>query len=589
MSEALVLLDFVDPPTPSPSTSSFDSSQFQSQQQQPQQSLQVQEYSAQAAFKLSDTVYSLAFTILWLFGYARNLASYVVSLGIIPLRTARQIFGIETHKPVPLARPNRDKTPASRVSHTSTLLDPPSSSSPSSLFAATQDRPDRLLRTTRRIGNPQTPLPTGSSSQTRTNSVPSSPWLTKGDVALPKLEPETDVEHASSVYTGEPELGRRSANNRVRGDRGHSMDGELEARHARRKIDHSTRRILFVDPKQVRRQTAPPAPITSALTSEESVGSNSRAAVVTQSPAMEPAELPDIERFEKVPSNHSIPVVSSSKASPTSSRPPSANEFGEFVSQPSSLPPTIDRDNVSCSESISEKKERRSRASFKLFGKKRSSSVSSTTRASDVETSQLCPRRLRRKSPFPARAADAKTPGVSQSDAETSTHHSSLSIPWFQSKPRRLTRRRSNSLNGSQLPASATPRPSTASETLYKASPTSEPIPPTPASISFLHKSSNQHPGSLCRSSTTNSAVQTPGRSRFNPIRDLELHLYTHHGLGTGPSNTKEWKATPVPKTGIKRTNPYDLPGVERPVSSSSTSRSDRLREETVMRKRDNK
>ncbi|KAG8814578.1 hypothetical protein FRC17_001069, partial [Serendipita sp. 399] len=543
MSESLVLIDLVDPPTPAPSTVSFSSSQSPP----PQQQFQQVQYSAQEALYLSDVLYSLAFTILWLFGYARNLASYVVSLGIIPFRTARQIFGIDRHQPIPLARPGRDKPSTPRVSNTSTLLDPPSSSS---LFSGTRDRPDRLSRTTRRIGNPHSPLLTDS-SHTRTQSVPSSPYLsTGGGIALPKLEPETDVDHASVVADkGESVTVRRSKKHRNRPDRGLSVDGELEARQTRSKIDHSTRRILFVDPKQARRQTAPPAPIVAPLTSEESVGSNSRV-VITQSPAMEPTVLPpEVENIEKVPSSHSIQVIASPKTSPGPSRPNSTNEFGEFVSAPSQPSPTVDRGNVSCSESISEKKERSTRGSFKLFGRKRSSSVSSSTRVSDAEPPHLCPRRLRRKSPFPARPGEGKTPGVSQSDAEGS-HHSSLSMSWFHSKPRRLTRRRSNSLSGSQSPAAASPRTSTTGDPSFKASsPMSDIAASSPASASLTQKTSNCLPSQLSRSNTSSSALppSTPGRSRFNPIRDLELHLYTRHGFGTGPSDTKEWKATPRP------------------------------------------
>jgi hypothetical protein len=75
---------------------------------------------------------------------------------------------------------------------------------------------------------------------------------------------------------------------------------------------------------------------------------------------------------------------------------------------------------------------------------------------------------------------------------------------------------------------------------------------------------------SIC---STSSPTKSPAanRSRFNPIRNLEAHLYNRHGVGTGP-DAFHFVATPIPKDGIKRTNPYELMGGSRPVPSPSSA-----------------
>ncbi|KIM20233.1 hypothetical protein M408DRAFT_334062 [Serendipita vermifera MAFF 305830] len=63
------------------------------------------------------------------------------------------------------------------------------------------------------------------------------------------------------------------------------------------------------------------------------------------------------------------------------------------------------------------------------------------------------------------------------------------------------------------------------------------------------------------------------GGGGFNPLRELEARLY-RHGVGTGPGthDALTYVTTPVPKTGIKRTNPYALLGMERPAVVNAVS-----------------
>ena len=364
---------------------------------------------------------------------------------------------------------------------------------------------------------------TASSSEiTRTHSVPSTPRHRStllSDLVI--VEQTLDVEVAATPTAADVE-GRRA--------------------RSRNRVDHSTRRVLFVDHKVARRQTAPPA----SLITHESTSMERLA--IHDSPQL---------RLEDLPS----PVMEMQEPSPSPTH--STTDFGEFVSAPAPEPfvaPVTDQPGAeSGTESISDKKERRPRGGFRLFGRKRSNSVTShSARLSDAEPSSA--NRIRRKSPYPAKAVSSK-PAVTMSDADA-TH----TTRWLLSRPKRLTKKAgSDSLTRNQEPEDSTLEHSAVDDVNHSPSHIrffSSPIhtPSTPSRTNTLLHSSN---------STT---TQTPTKSRFNPLRDLEAHLYNRHGLGTGPSTRDAYRATPVPKTGIPRTRPYQLPGVERPVPSKRNS-----------------
>ncbi|CCA76051.1 hypothetical protein PIIN_10051 [Serendipita indica DSM 11827] len=513
------------PPSPAPSTVS---------------SLATQQLATTSpvrnAAMLGDMLYTIAFTILWLFGYARNLVSYIVSLGIIPLQTARQLFGIYQPKPVNLRVVERG--PRTRGRTTRNQLDSNGNRSAYSDVEGPQRRTHySWISHNRKSKNTSIASTSTTSSSdvanTRTHSVPSTPRQ------RPTLLGDVD-----QALGGDTVVAASAA-------------AEVEGRRARMRnhVDHSKRRILFVDHKVARRQTAPPA---SLVTQDSPV----ERLVISDSPQL---------RLEDLPS----PVMEMQEPSPAHSM----TEFGEFVSAPAaapamsavqttepSIPPVADPSGAgSGAESISDKKERRPRSGFRLFGRKRSSSMTSqSARLSDAEASMPCPTRLRRKSPYPAKAVTSKPMAVSMSDADATT-----STRWLLSRPKRLTKKaRSNSSTRTQEPEELTIGPlamDNGNQSPPHARISSSPIntPTTPSRAS-----------ALLRSSTLNSTTQTttPTRTRFNPLRDLEAHLYNRHGLGTGPSTRDGYRATPVPKTGIPRTRPYELPGIERPVPSKRNS-----------------
>lgn len=72
------------------------------------------------------------------------------------------------------------------------------------------------------------------------------------------------------------------------------------------------------------------------------------------------------------------------------------------------------------------------------------------------------------------------------------------------------------------------------------------PPPPTPAS------SKQQHPKEA-RNGAGHSGIHT----FLHPIQACQAHLYNVHGIGSGPSTLDMLTPTPIPKGGIRRTDPY--------------------------------
>lgn len=82
---------------------------------------------------------------------------------------------------------------------------------------------------------------------------------------------------------------------------------------------------------------------------------------------------------------------------------------------------------------------------------------------------------------------------------------------------------------------------------------TSQP-PPTPASPKPQHpKESRNGPGH-------HSGIHT----FLHPIQACQAHLYSVHGIGSGPSTLDLLTPTPIPKGGVRRTDPYAELGIAR-------------------------
>jgi len=581
----------------------------------------------------------------------------VVSLGIIPLQTATRLFGLKpTPQPQPRPVLSRDRKPGSRhtrLSHS----DQSSALGTSSTSTSSPLTNPRSLHGwhTRKTGTPSSSI--DSTSRTG-SSLPGTP-RNRHRASLPPLEAQTDSEHvphrprdrhatapaASSslrlVNVPDPSssisasLGVSEEGGGVVVEEDEGVEGETIGDDGRRRtrsrsrVDHSTRRILFVDPKAARRQTAPVIPTQSQPPLVSGVEIEGRTAM-TDSPVQDSIALPNLagttrmddhpQRQQPPPSSNPVTLTDRPKSTTDSSHSrPVTNEFGEFVSAPIPAPDKTrfsgdhERDAVaSGAESISERKSR-FKGGFKLFTRKRSSSVTSNGESPSMvhtpNNAESTPKgsskngsnKLRRKSPYPARpdshnrssteaihkyhftgtASVAGPSTVTVSDAEA------CSTSWLRSRPKKLTRRaRSNSL--SERPHTkqhTTPiAPSEPTSSRHRRTATSASvgsIPPLPrtstiasASTSTSTSTSSANPSSAPGTHHHTSAKRSStlgGISSFNPLRELEARLYYRHGVGTGPNtaDVSSYVTTPVPKTGIKRTNPYALLGVEPPSRAS--------------------
>ncbi|PVF98639.1 hypothetical protein CPB86DRAFT_784674 [Serendipita vermifera] len=599
-----VIIPAMDPPSPAPSINSVNLSQAQAQ-------------LAEDVIRIPDLIYSVAFTVLWLFGLARNLGSYVVSLGIIPLKTATHLFGIgaTNQTRVPLAnRPERGGRTGHGSRHTNIRLVEHASNSAGDTRSMTQEG-GRYAWITHNKGQNKASSVASSSSSADTGrlsgSVPSSPRR-RSKTSLPPNETCTDTEQSTRRSKRHREEYRASTGT-IKDEVATSAlltDGEVvdnRKSRSRSKVDHSTRRILFVDSKPSRRQTAPlPSTINNTsqgLSIPAQPAQPVNTVVLTESPNQAPVALPR-DSIGASSLNNAVTRESIAKAehdtSAEPSRPTSVSQFGEFVSATSTSANDdgIERGRTLGNESATEgkkdkaTKEKSKGSSFKLFGRKRSNSISGQTAAQEASSSASgiaasCAHRLRRKSLYPAKVEDKngrRGEAVTMSDAEVSSSYpTSISTSWLRSRPKRLTKKgRSSSVSSdARVPSASSTnvnteqtRPSTSSSWLpIKTPTTSRKTPTTPESAP---------PPVLTRSSTSatqNSICATPNaqghsRSRFNPIRDLEAHLYNKHGVGTGPGTADpfEYRITPVPKEGIKRTNPYELLGIDRRSTSSANT-----------------
>lgn len=107
-----------------------------------------------------------------------------------------------------------------------------------------------------------------------------------------------------------------------------------------------------------------------------------------------------------------------------------------------------------------------------------------------------------------------------------------------------------------------------------------DPYPPTPTSpcstkVSLKHAATFGHCSSTDAPSTSQpppppapSKQQQPKEPRnapghsgmhafLHPIQACQAHLYNVHGIGSGPSTLDLLTPTPIPKGGVKRTDPY--------------------------------
>lgn len=94
--------------------------------------------------------------------------------------------------------------------------------------------------------------------------------------------------------------------------------------------------------------------------------------------------------------------------------------------------------------------------------------------------------------------------------------------------------------------------------------------PSTPPARPPVHKSATQPQVTTVGAPHPSGQAQTssapPIKSRFQPLRDLEVHLY-NAGIGTGPRTDDAWElcTTPIPRGGIPRTRYEQLPGTAMP------------------------
>lgn len=434
----------------------------------------------------------------------------------------------------------------------------------------------------------------------RANSVPNSPRHTpRPSYSLPPIDPSTDTEGLRSrPKHRDTRPSRRLAIQEGLVNEEAILDERPSRSRSRSRIDHSIRRILFVDSKATRRQTAPPSSTSMADPPIPVSSAQSTSMLVAESPVQFTAALPS-ESPELADRAQAQP-----QAPPLQSRPPSVNEFGEFVY----VPPVgeLDKGVLPGAESTSEKKTKskeKRRSAFKFFSRKQNDSIGSPSNpnpnselAPSTSTASAPPpaapvvsastSQLRRKSPYPAklgsstpntRSVGVMARSMSISDAEGSSSCPTTSTSWLRSRPKMLTKKgRSNSLCSARRSTSAvpidTPPPSSNKEGssifkgsldifLFKESPLSTPV--MNSSLSPIVASpTSQSTSSAPAISRSGTAASSPSRPRFNPIRDIEMHLY-NHGVGTGPGtrDAYEYCATPVPKEGIRRTNPYKLIG----------------------------
>ena len=107
--------------------------------------------------------------------------------------------------------------------------------------------------------------------------------------------------------------------------------------------------------------------------------------------------------------------------------------------------------------------------------------------------------------------------------------------------------------------------------------PLSDPHLPTPTSlyspkVGLKHAATFGHCASTDAPSTSQPKQQqpknVPGQSGMHtflhPIQACQAHLYNVHGIGSGPSTLDLLMPTPIPKGGVKRTDPYAELGIAR-------------------------
>jgi hypothetical protein len=560
-------------------------------------------------------------TLLFIIKYTdfidfQNLGSYVVALGILPLRTATQLFGIgaANQTRVPIAnRPDRGGRTGPGSRHTNIRLVEHASISAGDAQSMTQEG-GRYAWITHNKGQNKASSVASSSSSADTGrlsgSLPASPRR-RSKTSLPPTEASTDTEQSSRPSRRRQEY--RASTGTIKDEVATSVlltdDEVVDSRRTRNrsKVDHSTRRILFVDAKVSRRQTAPLASITNTPEGSSTPARPAQpvsAVVLTDSPKPGSVTLSHDSVGPSSLNNSATPESRPKSEHDTSaepSRPTSVSQFGEFVSASSTSTSgdAVERGRTLGSESATESKkdkgtkEKQKGSGFKLFGRKRSNSISGQTTVPEASSSvaAACAQRLRRKSPYPAKAEDKNArrgegSAVTMSDAEVSSSYpTSTSMSWLRTRPKRLTKKgRSSSVSSdARVPSTSSTNANTTSTEQSRPSQSSSWLPlKTPTSSRKIPTTPDSTPPVLTRSSTSatqNSICATSNthghsRSRFNPIRDLEAHLYNKHGVGTGPGTADpfEYRITPVPKEGIKRTNPYELLGIDRRSTSSANT-----------------
>ena len=124
------------------------------------------------------------------------------------------------------------------------------------------------------------------------------------------------------------------------------------------------------------------------------------------------------------------------------------------------------------------------------------------------------------------------------------------------------------------------PSPKDAKLPLPRACTLSDPHLPNPTSpfsskVNLKHAATFGHCSSTDVSSTPLPKQQQPKEPRnapgqsgmhtfLHPIQACQAHLYNVHGIGSGPSTLDLLTPTPIPKGGVKRTDPYAELGIAR-------------------------
>ena len=121
------------------------------------------------------------------------------------------------------------------------------------------------------------------------------------------------------------------------------------------------------------------------------------------------------------------------------------------------------------------------------------------------------------------------------------------------------------------------PSPKDAKSPLPRVCAMSDPHLPTPTSpcspkAGLKHAATFGHCSSIDTPSTSQPKQQQPknlpGQSGMHtflhPIQACQAHLYNVHGIGSGPSTLDLLTPTPIPKGGVKRTDPYAELGIAR-------------------------